>query len=120
MLNRLRQAFMTMSLAVLGLSAITVPLSAQSNHTLLVENNSGFDIYEIHMSSVNDRSWERDLLGSGILFDGNSFTVTAPPGVYDLRVVDEDHDACVVSNVRVYEDMTWNLTPGGLLGCEFR
>jgi hypothetical protein len=85
-----------------------------------VENNSGFDIYEIQMSSISDASWERDLLGSRILYNGNSFTVTdITPGLYDIRVVDEDNDASIVNRVRVYEDMTWTLTPLGLVGCEF-
>jgi hypothetical protein len=119
--NKTRNHVLTMSSAALALLAISIPATSESRHTLEVENGSGFNIYHLQMSSSNDHSWERDLLGSRILFDGNSFTVTGiVPGLYDIRVVDEDNDACVVNRVRVDEDMTWDLTPLGLVGCEFR
>ena len=72
------------------------------------------------MSSVNDHSWERDLLGPRVLNDGYSFSVTdIAPGLYDIRVIDEDRDSCVINGVRVYHDLTWNLTSLELGGCEF-
>lgn len=121
MFNKVRKQIVTKSFAILPLLAISIPLTAQSRHTLEVNNNSGFNIYHIQMSSSYDISWEPDLLGSRILYDGNSFTVTGiTPGLYDIRLVDEDNDQCIVKQVRVHEDMTWNLTPLGLVGCEFR
>ena len=76
------------------------------------KNNSGFAIYKFQMSSLNDDSWERDLLGPRVLNDGYSFTVTdIAPRLYDIRVIDEDRDSCVINGVRAYPDLTWNLSP---------
>jgi hypothetical protein len=119
MLNEIRQHISTISFATIALMAASIPAIAQTRHTLTVDNNSGIAIYHVQMSSTRDRSWERDLLGSGILYDGNSFTVTdITPGYYDIKVVDQDGDACVVNSVSVFNDMEWNLTPFRLVGCE--
>ena len=119
--NWWRLGCLAASFAAMALMATSKPASAQNNHTFTIVNNSGFTIEEVHMSLANDPSWRRDLLGRSILRDGYYFTVTGiRPGLYDIEVVDEDSNRCVVNNVRVYEDMTWNLTPLGLVGCEFR
>lgn len=121
MLNEIRQHLSTISVAMIALMAASIPAIAQTRHTLTVDNNSGIAIYHVQMSSTGDGSWERDLLGSGILYDGNSFTVTnIMPGFYDIRVVDQDGDACVVNGVGVFSNMEWNLTPFRLVGCELR
>lgn len=120
MLNKVRTLVLGVSFAVLTLFAITAPASAQSTHTLTIQNDSGYDIYEIHMSSIYDGSWERDLLGRHFLSTGNSFDITGiTSGRYDIKVVDEDGDSCIVQQVAVYQDRTWTLTPLGLVGCEF-
>jgi hypothetical protein len=120
MLNRVRTFVLGVSFAFLTLFAISATAAAQSNHTLTLQNNSGFDIYEIHMSSIYDGSWERDLLGRHVLSSGNSFDITnIASGRYDIKVVDEDGDACILRQVPVYQDRSWNLTPLGLVGCEF-
>ena len=120
MLNKVRTLVLGVTFAVLALFAASAPAIAQSTHTLTLQNNSGFDIYEIHMSSVNDDSWEPDLLGRHVLSTGNSFDITdITSGRYDIKLVDEDGDTCIVQQVAVYRDRVWNLTPGSLLGCEF-
>ena len=120
MLNKVRTLVLGVSFAVLALFAIAAPASAQSTHTLTLLNNSGYDIYEIHMSSINDDSWESDLLGRHVLATGNSFEITnITSGRYDIKLVDQDGDTCIVQQVSVYQDRSWNLTPLGLVGCEF-
>ena len=120
MLNKIRKIVFGVGFALVALSAVSSPASAQSAHTLTIQNNSGYDIYEIHMWSIDDGSWERDLLGRHVLSSGNSFDITAiTSGRYDIKVVDEDGDACIVQQVPVYHDKDWTLTPLGLVGCEF-
>jgi hypothetical protein len=121
MLNKICKRVLGLSFVLLALLAASMPAAAQNRYNLQVENDSGYAIYKLQMSSVNDNSWERDLLGSYILYDGYSFTVSnISPGSYDIRLIDEDHDACVINDVRVNGDLTWNLTPVELVGCEFR
>ena len=120
MLHKVRTLVLSVSFALLTLFAVSISARAQSAHTLTIQNNSGYDIYEIHMSSVFDGSWERDLLGRHVLSTGNTFDITGiTSGRYDIKVVDEDGDACIVQQVAVYQDRSWNLTPLGLVGCEF-
>jgi len=96
-------------------------VQAQSGYTVQIENRSDYGIYQIRMSSASDRDWERDLLGAGVLPSG--YHITLPerffPGYYDLKLVDEDGDICVVSNVRVNGNTTWDITNSWLLNCEF-
>lgn len=85
-----------------------------------ITNNSSYDIYELHISSTGDNNRGRDLLGRfGVLESGASTGVTAEPGRYDLKLVDEDGDECVVRNLGLYGDQSWNITDRRLLSCEF-
>jgi len=122
MLTKVRTLVLGLSCAFLALFMTSAPAIAQSTNTLTLtlQNNSGYDIYEVHMSSVFDGSWERDLLGRHVLSTGNSFEITnIVPGRYDIKVVDEDGDSCILQQVPVYQDRSWNLTPLGLVGCQF-
>ncbi len=105
---------------VLGLSAIiAIPAGAQDRIRVTIQNASRYDIYEVHLSRSNDRSWERDLLGAGVLVSGGSFALTAPEGIYDLKLVDQDGDTCMVKGLGLFEDKSWVITNSWLLGCEF-
>ena len=85
-----------------------------------IANNSDYDIYHVYMSSTGDNNWGRDLLGRyQVLESGSSMSVTAGPGRYDLKLVDEDGDSCVVMNLGLYGDQSWNITNNWLLSCEF-
>jgi hypothetical protein len=108
------------SIALVAVLASSIPAAAQSSYSLRMENNTGYSIYEVHMSSVHDGSWESDLLGSSRVFwYGTSFTITQiTPGHYDMEFVDEDADVCVLHNVAVYSNLDWDLTRGWLLNCE--
>jgi hypothetical protein len=120
MLNRTRKQILAVSFALLAFLVSAIPVAAQSNHyNLRMENNTGYDIYQVRMSSVNDRDWERDILGSRIFGDGTSFTIAQiSPGYYDVAFVDEDADVCVVHNVSIYSNLNWNLSQTWLLNCE--
>jgi hypothetical protein len=87
-------------------------------YQVTVENRSGYTIENIYMSSTNDTSWERDLLGSSELLNGYHTTVFASAGHYDIRLVDRDHDQCVVNNVEIRGDRTLAITAEMLLRCE--
>lgn len=106
----------------LALAAMTfvspIQATAQSRVTFEVYNESGFEIRYLYMSSTADTSWERDLLGSGVLHSGYHIPVNVVPGRYDLKLVDEDGDRCVLRNIAVYRDSVFYITPTVLIGCE--
>ena len=95
------------------------PLVAQNRHTFTIVNNSGFEIVEIHISSMKDGSWEPDRLGPAVLRSGHQYTLGGlVPAYYDIKIIDEDNDSCIMKSVYVNNNLTWTLTPHGLVGCE--
>jgi hypothetical protein len=91
------------------------------NSTLVIENSSDFAFVEINLSSVDNVSWGSDLLGSDILFPGESVEIG---GIecddYDIRVVDEDNDECIVENIDLcLTDESWVIDNAVLFGCAF-
>ena len=121
MQTRIRQMMLAVSLALVAIMAGALPVAAQSSHySLRMQNNTGLDIYQVHLSSAADPSWRRDLLGSGILEDGSSFTVNQiSPGRYDLLIVDGEGASCSVRNFPIFSDRNFNLTLGWLVdNCE--
>jgi len=82
-------------------------VAAQSSrYRVRMENNTGYDIYQVRLFSVSDPYWRRDLLENGIFEDGTSFTITQiESGRYDLEIVDQDGDVCLVHNVAIYSNL---------------
>jgi len=120
MQTKTRKTVLAVSFALMAILASALPVAAQSSHYLRMANNTGYDIYQVRFSSVSSGIWPPDLLGSSRIFrDGSSFTITSiSPGRYDIAFVDEDSDVCVVRDVAIYQDLSWNLSQSWLLNCE--
>jgi hypothetical protein len=120
MQTKTHKNILAVSFALVALLASALPVAAQSSrYSLRMQNNTGYDIYQVRLSSVSDDTWHRDLLGSGVFGDGTSFTITQiAPGNYDVLFVDEDGDACQLHNVAIYNNLNWNLSLRWLLNCE--
>jgi hypothetical protein len=123
MLRTLRSRMMTAfaSAAVAFATIHPQPLAAQATTRVKIENNSDYAIYAIYLSPVNSNFWGRDLLGFDQVLEPG-YTVTLPRsdiGDYDLMLVDEDLDSCVVHNVRVNSGTDWSIDNSWLLHCEF-
>jgi hypothetical protein len=119
MMSNTRKQILAVSFALLAILASALPVAAQSSHYVRIENNTGYDIYQVRLSSTRNPYWGGDRLGRDILGAGEYFTISAPNGSYDLQIVDEDGDVCAVHDVSIYSDQNWNLTPTWLLRCEF-
>ena len=121
MITKSHKSVFAASIALVVILASSIPVPAQSSYSLRMENNTGYNIYQVRMSSVDDPSWERDLLGSRIFWDGTSFTITQiTPGYYDMMFVDQNDGVCVLHNVAIFSKLDWDLTRGWLLDCERR
>lgn len=116
-----------MILGVLAVLALTVGVfavlpqtsAAQNRYSLKLNNKSKFDIYHLQVSSTEEDEWGPDQLGDNVLEAGTSFTLTnIKPGEYDIRVIDEDGDKCVLNNVKIFENSQWDITTARLLHCE--
>ncbi|OLE51769.1 MAG: hypothetical protein AUG51_21135 [Acidobacteria bacterium 13_1_20CM_3_53_8] len=92
---------------------------AQRRYTLAVANSSKYDIHRLYMSSSEDRNWGPDQLGDYILKSGQSYTISdIVPGEYDVKFVDEDGDECVLKNIQIFKNTSWELTTKWLTQCE--
>lgn len=88
--------------------------------TIRLVNRSDWDIHHLYLSPVSSNKWGPDQLGEAVLESGSSFTLTdIPCAEYDIKVVDEDGDTCIIEDVALCrEDAVWNLTNEELLSCE--
>lgn len=86
----------------------------------MIENKSEWDIHHLFLSSSDDDQWGPDQLGDHVLASGTSFTLrNIPCDTYDIKVVDDDGDECVIKGIPMCKDHThWDLTNKELLGCE--
>lgn len=91
-----------------------------NRYRIRINNNSRYDIYRIYVSSAESSNWGWDLLGKHrILASYDSFTITEiVPGEWDIKFVDQDGDACILRNVRVFENLSWSITTDWLLNCQ--
>jgi hypothetical protein len=92
----------------------------QGNAEFMIENKSDWDIHHLYLSSTDENEWGPDQLGNNVLESGESFTLhSIPCDKYDIKVVDNDGDACVIAGITMCKDHThWNLTNKDLLNCE--
>ena len=107
------------TLLTIVLCALTVPMYAKKA-TVKIINQSKWEIHHIFLSSSEDEEWGPDQLEDDILAKGDSLTLTdIECNDYDIRVVDEDGDECVIEQVDLCGDHSyWKITDKDLLECE--
>ncbi len=87
--------------------------------SLTLENASKWEIHELYFSDVDEDEWGPDQLGDEVIETGSSFTLTKiGRGNYDVKIVDEDGDSCVVNDVDFRSSEEFTITDHILLGCE--
>jgi hypothetical protein len=104
----------------LGLAAaLSIPAAAESAN-VTVHNNSSFALHHMFLSPVGEDQWGADQLRDKVVAPGESYLLTEIPCAdYDLKLVDEDGDECVLEVPAICggnED--WNVADEGLLECE--
>jgi hypothetical protein len=110
------------SLALLLLFIVALPAFAggKKKATVKIINQSKWEIHHIYLSSTDDEHWGDDQLEDEILEKGQSLTLTnIACDTYDVKVVDEDGDECVIEEVDLCGDESyWKITDKELLECE--
>lgn len=98
----------------------SAPAFAASNSKVIVVNKSSWAIHEMYFSPTDETEWGPDQLGKQTIETGEQFTLTGIPcDKWDVKVVDEDGDECVVENVGLCEDADkWVINDSDLLGCQ--
>ncbi|MDT5122820.1 MAG: hypothetical protein QOC96_2302 [Acidobacteriota bacterium] len=109
------------------LIALTMLVLPHSSHAqpqkaeFMVVNQSDWDIHQLFLSATHKDTWGPDQLGDNVIkHGGGSFTLhSIPCGHYDIKVVDEDGDACIIEDVVMCKDHThWEVTNKELARCE--
>ena len=86
---------------------------------LVINNTSKWDVYHVYVSATDEDEWGPDQLGDNVLHSDQEWTLTGVDcGDYDIRVVDEDGDACILRKIEVCGVRTWQLDDDELLGCQ--
>jgi hypothetical protein len=102
--------------ASVSLLALVMPAWAVD---LILINKSQYIVKELYVSPSKSKKWGPELLGDKAVGTDQQFTITnIPVGVYDLKIVDNDDDSCVVSDVSFSDHSTWTLTDAIVENCE--
>lgn len=88
--------------------------------SVTIHNQSAWDIYQLYLSSTGDRGWGDDQLGEDVIESGARFRLHGIPcDDYDVRIVDEDDDVCIIGDVSLCGDReTWVIEDADLLACQ--
>lgn len=111
------------SRVTLALAVFMLPLAASAETkkaSVKVVNNSDWALDHFFLSPFDKTDWGQDQLGDDIISKGESFTLTnIPCDKYDVKLVDEDGDECVVQDVEICGGgETWTITSEALLKCQ--
>ena len=94
------------------------PIVASAADVVFV-NQSSWEIHEIYFSPANQKNWGEDHLDKEVLEKGDSLTLSGVTrGKWDVRVVDEDGDQCVLEEVQIDGADKWVITDKELLACQ--
>ncbi|MNL09650.1 hypothetical protein D3C87_1304180 [compost metagenome] len=94
------------------------PIAASAADVVFV-NQSSWEIHEIYFSQSKQKSWGEDHLEEEVLQKGDSLTLSGVTrGKWDVRVVDEDGDQCVLEDVQIDGADKWVITDKELLACQ--
>jgi hypothetical protein len=105
---------------VAGLVAALILLAAgtASAQTVRIVNYSDWNIEYLFLSYTGDWNWGPDQLGDGVLVaHGGWIDIAAPCAYYDLQLIDEDGDECVVDNIYFCNEVV-EIGNDDLLSCQ--
>ena len=106
--------------ALLLVCAVSLPVLAATKANVRVTNLSDFTIHHLFLSPASEEHWGPDQLRDDVIETDDSFTITSIPcDAYDVKVVDEDGDECIVEEVDICGNgQHWKITNEDLLECE--
>jgi hypothetical protein len=107
------------TLASVALLALITPASA---FDLVVVNQANFSvIHKLYLAPAKSNQWGENKLQNQTVAKNGRFTVRdIPAGVYDLKVIDDDDDSCVVPEINIDQNKEWKLTDKVMLQCVFK
>jgi hypothetical protein len=115
-MRTLRFVFAVVVVAAIGLAGAA---HAQKSSKVTVINKSDWTLVEFYMAPSDSDDWGPDQLKDNIIEPGENFTLSGIPcNTWDLRLVDEEEDECIVEAVDLCKDnATWTITNKTLAAC---
>jgi hypothetical protein len=104
-----------------AVAALSLPAAAATSDSVIhVKNKSDWEIHHLFISPTNKDDWGPDQLGKQVIPVGGSFELhKVPCGTWDVRLVDEDGDECILYSADICASKeAWVITNDALLGCE--
>lgn len=100
--------------------AASSAFAAAGDSAVTIKNKSDWDIHELYLSAVDDNEWGLDQLGEDVIGSGEDFLLYGIEcDIFDVRLVDEDGDVCVVGGVKLCNTKTsWTISNRDLLSCQ--
>ena len=119
----MKKVAVLLGVALVSLAALTLPADAHAagkKAAVKVVNKSDWEIHHFFLSSTEEDEWGPDQLGDDVIGKDESFTLkNIPCDSYDVKLVDEDGDECVVDDVDICGGAeSWTITNKILLGCQ--
>jgi hypothetical protein len=108
-------------LATIAALALPTTASAADDSVVHIKNKSDWEIHHFFLSPSDQDKWGPDQLGNAtIAANGGSFELhKVPCDTFDVKLVDEDGDECVVQGVDICASKEgWVITNDELLACE--
>jgi hypothetical protein len=119
----MRKVSLTLSGVVLAtVAAIALPSTvfAAADSVIHIKNKSDWEIHHFFLSPTEEEKWGPDQLGDKVIASNGSFELhKVPCDSYDIKLVDEDGDECVVAAVDICASKEgWVIDNEDLLACE--
>lgn len=119
----MRKVSLTLSgLVVAIIAALALPATALAadNSTIHIKNKSDWEIHHFFLSPTDQDHWGADQLGDKVISTGGDFELhKVPCDSYDIKLIDEDGDECVIGGVDICASKEgWVITNDELLDCE--
>ena len=86
------------------------PSSSEIVILTIINGLESYSIHYVYVSPSESNSWGNDRLGAEkVLNPGKMVTLELEKGTYDIRIVDEDGDEYVKSDLQLNSDYTWTV-----------
>jgi hypothetical protein len=119
----MKKVTMTLAGVVLATIAAIAPTTALAADTSVIHitNKSDWEIHHFFLAPSESDKWGPDQLGTNTIApNGGKFELhKVPCDTFDVKLVDEDGDECVVESVDICGSKEgWVITSKDLLACE--
>ena len=104
---------------IVAAAAFALASTSAFAEDITIKNESNWQIDQFYLSSTSVTEWGPDQLGAQAIGSGGQFQLTGVPcDKYDVRIVDEDEDVCVVKAVDLCGAGGWTITSEALVSCQ--